>query len=210
MLGLFKHIIPSISSTMQGFAQNLIASEIITIIQATWWDSLMAKVFYLSVLIYMVWIYLKMRKNYQISYDFQHSDTKSNNFLVFQPNRETEKKPSFSIAENVILNKKPKLLIVDDNLELQQFLALSFSDEYEISLASNGEEGLNLVKDIHQDLILSDWQMPVMDGLEFCKKIKQTKCLANIPFVLLTSENLKDESSNLVDACFSKHSISVF
>jgi YesN/AraC family two-component response regulator len=72
---------------------------------------------------------------------------------------------------------------------LRQFLAESFNENYHISIADDGEEGLKMALDIHPDIIISDIMMPKMDGIELCKKIRQTLNLSHIPVILLTAKN---------------------
>ncbi|MFM7887000.1 MAG: response regulator transcription factor, partial [Pseudanabaena sp.] len=61
------------------------------------------------------------------------------------------------------------ILIIDDDptirLTLQKFLR---GQGYEVSMAKDGEEGLAMAKELHPSLIICDWMMPIMDGLEVC------------------------------------------
>ena len=63
--------------------------------------------------------------------------------------------------------------------------------------AGNGADALNLLKDQAVDLILSDINMPVMDGLEFVKQLQQQGLAANVPVVMITTEG---SESNVVQA----------
>ena len=79
------------------------------------------------------------------------------------------------------------ILIVEDNEELLGTLAEIFSPFYHVITASNGAEGLQLTESRQPDLVLSDVMMPVMDGVEMCKKIKSNFNTCHIPVVLLTA-----------------------
>ena len=80
----------------------------------------------------------------------------------------------------------PRLLIVEDNTDLRQFIGSFLSDRYRILEAENGEEGFAKTIKYLPDLIISDIKMPVMDGLNLCQKIKHDERTSHIPFILLT------------------------
>ncbi len=92
-----------------------------------------------------------------------------------------------------------RILIVDDQAENLQVIAdiLKYDDNsYEIMKAPNGRIALKLISRKIPDLIISDWEMPVMDGIEFIKKLRKDKKTIDIPViictgVMLTSENLQ-------------------
>lgn len=93
------------------------------------------------------------------------------------------------IVENGHSNKKPKLLIIEDNSELCQFLSENFIEEYRIMSAANGKEGYIMAQEFLPDLIISDIMMPEMDGIDLCKAIKSNDATAHISIVLLTAKN---------------------
>lgn len=80
------------------------------------------------------------------------------------------------------------ILIVDDNEELRQFLRETLSAEYHIWEAAEGHSGFLMAKEKSPDLIISDVMMPVMNGTEFCKKIKEHEYTRHIPFIMLTAK----------------------
>ncbi|MBN8825706.1 MULTISPECIES: two-component regulator propeller domain-containing protein [unclassified Spirosoma] len=86
----------------------------------------------------------------------------------------------------------PILLVVEDNEELRQYLKESFSGDYHVLTAANGQQAISLAQKHIPDLILSDWLMPVesgpeMDGTELCQAIRSNEKTSHIPFLLLTS-----------------------
>lgn len=96
-----------------------------------------------------------------------------------------------SYKEN-IPEKKMVMLIVEDNLDLQNFLIVAFQDLYTIHKANNGSEAWDMLQLKTPDIIISDVLMPEMNGFEFCKKLKSTFETSHIPIVLLTSLNEKE------------------
>lgn len=93
--------------------------------------------------------------------------------------------------ENEIIERDQpvKLLIVDDNKEILDYLQDYFSKIYEVTTAYNGQMALDLLEIQPFDLIISDVMMPELDGLHFCKKVKQNINTSHIPLMLLTARN---------------------
>ena len=91
-------------------------------------------------------------------------------------------------AYNASSPDKPTILIVDDNVELLNFLENVFETDYNVTSAINGEDALIKIRNDFPDLIVSDVRMPVMDGIQLCKRIKTDNEFSNIPIILLTAE----------------------
>ena len=84
-------------------------------------------------------------------------------------------------------NTEYSILIVEDEPDLQVVLSEIFSGLYRVFKAANGKEGWMMVQKELPDIVLSDVMMPEMDGLEMCRKIKNTEKTKHIPVVLLTA-----------------------
>lgn len=89
--------------------------------------------------------------------------------------------------QTVMLTDKRTVLIIDDNDDIRNYLIKLFSENYIVYSAENGEEGLKLTKKHMPDLVISDITMEQMDGLELCRKIKESNDLSHIPVILLTA-----------------------
>ncbi len=85
-------------------------------------------------------------------------------------------------------NKEYTVLIVEDNAEVQQMVSDSLEPHYNIVTAKNGRAGLERVRSEHVDLVVSDVMMPVMDGLEMCRHIKEDIEISHIPVIMLTAK----------------------
>ncbi|MEN8156526.1 MAG: two-component regulator propeller domain-containing protein [Bacteroidota bacterium] len=81
-----------------------------------------------------------------------------------------------------------RILVVEDNPDLQKFLYNEMSDTYNVMVAQNGKEGLSVSGQNLPDLIISDIMMPGMDGFEFCKRVKEDELTSHIPVILLTAK----------------------
>lgn len=79
------------------------------------------------------------------------------------------------------------VLVVEDNDELRAFIVQSLQQQYEVTGCVNGLEALNYASEHIPDLIVSDVTMPVMDGNEFCKRIKSEERTNHIPVLMLTA-----------------------
>ncbi len=99
---------------------------------------------------------------------------------VVKPIQPKEKRGSLNF-------KKPTLLVVDDNIEILEYITEILSEDYEIIKALNGEEALELTYNNPLDLIISDVMMPVMDGIALTKELKTNMRTSHIPILLLTA-----------------------
>ena len=91
-------------------------------------------------------------------------------------------------VDKLIKIRGKKVLIVDDNAELRSYLKMLLSGTFEIFEAGNGKEGLERALEIQPTAIVTDLIMPVMNGLEFCRQIKEHTATSHIPVMLLTSQ----------------------
>ena len=86
------------------------------------------------------------------------------------------------------INTGVTVLLVDDDKELLQFEKKILSDHYNILIAENGIEALEVLKQSNVNIIVSDIMMPKMDGLELMEKVKSEIEFSHIPFILLTAK----------------------
>lgn len=87
--------------------------------------------------------------------------------------------------------RKTRILIVEDEPELRSYLKNSLSNSYNVVAASDGAEAWDIISKYNPDMVVSDLQMPVMDGFELCAKIKSSFETSHIPVILLTVVNEK-------------------
>jgi len=83
--------------------------------------------------------------------------------------------------------KKRTILIVDDNEDIRFYLKENLKGQYNIEEAANGKAGLEKIKQLNPDLVVSDVMMPLMDGVEFVRQVKAETATAHIPVILLTA-----------------------
>ena len=88
----------------------------------------------------------------------------------------------------------PIVLVVEDNADIREYIRSSFTDIYEVITAKDGKEGWELAQARIPNIIVSDIMMPVMDGIELCKRIKEDMRTSHIPVILLTAkDSLQDK-----------------
>ena len=114
--------------------------------------------------------------------------TNDTNTLLDDNAIEVKENDRTSLDENLIKEDKQTLLIVDDNIDVRNFVKDIFSSNYKIYDAENGRKAVHLATHKHIDLIISDIMMPVMNGLELCKEIKTNITTSHIPILLLTAK----------------------
>jgi CheY-like chemotaxis protein len=94
------------------------------------------------------------------------------------------------------MGEAKKVLVVDDNRTLMKWLYKTLSAEgYDVLTAGNGKEGLDVATRELPDLIVSDVDMPVMDGGEMVSRLKESSSTSRIPVVFLTGLIKKDEGA---------------
>lgn len=84
---------------------------------------------------------------------------------------------------------KMRILLVEDNREILQFVQKELKYRYTIYRALNGAEAIEILEKTNIHLVISDIMMPVMDGIELCRKIKADLQYSHIPIILLTAKN---------------------
>ncbi|MEP6684035.1 MAG: two-component regulator propeller domain-containing protein [Parafilimonas sp.] len=136
--------------------------------------------------------------------ELKQSQNEQNIFLLSLPiHQDTEinlddfETIEISNAENNITSdEQPNLqqhnvsiLIVEDNKEITNFLQKELKNNFNVYKATDGLQGLEVLKSENIHLVISDIMMPVMDGIELCKKIKTNIEYSHIPVILLTAKN---------------------
>jgi DNA-binding response OmpR family regulator len=81
---------------------------------------------------------------------------------------------------------------VDDNEDIRLFIRSELGEKYHIEEAENGEVAQNLAEKNSPDLIITDVMMPVMDGFELCKRLKNCIDTSHIPVIMLTAKSARD------------------
>lgn len=94
---------------------------------------------------------------------------------------------------------RPLALVVDDNADVREYVAHLLGGEYDVRQAADGKEGLGMALKTVPDLIVCDVKMPVMDGLEMCRRVKAETATSHVPVILLTSNAQENQRAEGYD-----------
>lgn len=129
------------------------------------------------------------KAHYGTSDFYKTPSVKPQSLGLFYPEVETVFRDVKEYAKTSgLVTHKHTMLIVEDNLDLLEFLADSFTEHYNVYRAENGVEGLGMVETYDIDIIISDIAMPLKDGFELCHEIKMNEKISHIPVILLTAK----------------------
>jgi DNA-binding response OmpR family regulator len=92
---------------------------------------------------------------------------------------------------------KKKILVVDDEYTIRELVDLTLTPEYDVIKAENGKEGLEMIEE-NPDLVILDIMMPQMDGYEVCEKLKTDEKTRQIPVIMLTAKHSMEDLKKAV------------
>lgn len=91
--------------------------------------------------------------------------------------------------EEELASEKKTILIIDDNKSIRDYLVSVFKPYYHLHVATSGEEGMTMIRELLPDFIISDVMMQGISGIEICSQVKEDAALSHIPIVLLTASS---------------------
>lgn len=86
-------------------------------------------------------------------------------------------------------DNKPRILIVEESVQVARYVADQLKNHYKVFFASNGEDGLHKISIAAPDLIITDGVLPVMDGYQLCKGVRAQAATCHIPIVMVSSDS---------------------
>ena len=105
-------------------------------------------------------------------------------------------KPATKPAPEAPIDNRPTILVVESDKDMRDFIVNSLSGEYRILVAENGVQALRILsKHDELSLIITSWIMPVMNGVEFCQKVRQDKSICHLPIVMLSAKTDEDSKA---------------
>jgi len=134
---------------------------------------------------------IKLPKGEELEVDhsntFDHELTYVNELIAQE---EEEEKNELEKTGNLelLISDLHSILVVDDNEQITEYIKQIFQDNFKIYKAENGLEGLNLTREFLPDIVISDVNMDGLNGIDFCRAIKDDPALSHIPVILLTAD----------------------
>lgn len=128
----------------------------------------------------------------------KHLEIKNNTVKYNSNDNLQTKLTAFENSNNK--SKDKTLLIIDDNSELRSYLNNELDTNYNILLAENGKIGFELANKHIPDIIITDVMMPVMDGIELCKMIKNDLRTSHIPIMMITAKGMEVDKIKGIDS----------
>lgn len=86
-------------------------------------------------------------------------------------------------------DNKPRILIVEESVQVARYVADQLKNHYKVFFASNGEDGLHKINIAAPDLIITDGVLPVMDGYQLCQAVRAQAATCHIPIVMVSSDS---------------------
>jgi DNA-binding response OmpR family regulator/two-component sensor histidine kinase len=146
--------------------------------------------------LYLAKKYIEMH-NGSIAVDANEGD--GTIFSIVLPIRRPETSETEPAIDNSSADNRKMILIVDDNIAISKFIKDILSENYHCITATNGRAGLAVCGSMTPDLIIADVMMPVMDGIEMCRRIKANPQLAKVPIILLTAKDDSDTEAESIN-----------
>ena len=152
-------------------------------------------------------ITLPIRKSAYAPDEIDNSDKPNavNQEAIRQASQETkqesqsasEDKPKLApVRQSIFIRKNAsKILVVEDNEELLALMLQVLSKNYHVFTAKNGKQAMNIIMKEKLDLVVSDVMMPIMDGIELTKLLKEDKRFWQLPVILLTAKNKEEDKT---------------
>lgn len=95
--------------------------------------------------------------------------------------------------KNIIIPDLPIVLVVEDNKDVTLYIKSLLKTKYNIITAKDGKDGIEMAEQCMPDVVITDVMMPVKNGYEFCKEMKESLLLNHIPIVMLTAKTSEED-----------------
>ena len=110
-----------------------------------------------------------------------------------------EQEAEIEDVEGKALDHRYVILFVDDNADISSYFKINMEQIYQVHIGHNGQEGFELAQKYLPDLIITDVMMPVMDGIEMTRKIKNNEITRHIPVILLSARSASESQREALE-----------
>ena len=113
-----------------------------------------------------------------------------------EPSFEPSSEPSSEPVPEAPMDNRPTILVVENDKDMRDYIVNSLSGKYRMLVGDNGVQALRILsKHDELSLIITSWIMPVMNGVEFCQKVRQNKSICHLPIVMLSAKTDEDSKA---------------
>ena len=136
---------------------------------------------------------------FQVTLPISRSSYNRSEIISIPNSKSVNEEPEFIEERSKIVSKnnsdRPILLIVEDNIDINNFVASIFEERYHVLQATDGEEGIDMALESIPDVIITDLMMPEIDGIQLCEQLKYDIKTSHIPIIMLTAKT--DEADQI-------------
>ncbi|MGL4411399.1 MAG: hybrid sensor histidine kinase/response regulator transcription factor [Bacteroidales bacterium] len=130
---------------------------------------------------------------FTVNIPIKHIATEASNYQKMIVCKDVQIELDTVDSDVVFGSDKPLILVIDDNKDIQKLVSELLGIDYNIITAINGKDGIRMAVKYVPDLIICDVMMPIMDGLECCKRIKAEISTSHIPVLMLTACSMDED-----------------
>ena len=124
------------------------------------------------------------------------AETSAVSASVSEPSSKPVSEPVSEPVPEAPMDNRPTILVVESDKDMRDFIVNSLAGEYRMLVADNGVQALRILsKHDELSLIITSWIMPVMNGVEFCQKVRQNKSICHLPIVMLSAKTDEDSKA---------------
>lgn len=135
---------------------------------------------------------------WSISDDYESMGSDSKNMMTDEQ-KDVEQEPD-SANDAPATEELPHILVVEDNPDVSEYVSLLLRSRYKVTMACDGYDALNKVKQQLPDLVITDLMMPGMDGFEFSRILRKSTLFSDLPIIIISAHSAEKNLSNVADA----------
>lgn len=123
----------------------------------------------------------------------------------------TLKKTVYEVLDKTAVKKQSQILIVDDSITILRMVEAALAKTgFQVLIARNGEEALEILKSNQPDIIISDLDMPKMNGMELCKRLRKDPELSKIPILIMSANSERSVMRSVIEEGASSYIVKPF
>lgn len=134
---------------------------------------------------------------------FHARDVKERLSMAVRPVLKTIPVPRLSpepSRQDAVVADGPVALVVEDHNDVASLVGTMLGEDFNVMYATDGEQGLSKALDVVPDIVITDIKMPVMDGIELCRRLRSERKLCHIPVIIISARNSDEDRIRGIEA----------